>query len=491
MTVTTAVRVRIAPSPTGNLHIGTARAALFNYLFAHHHQGVMVLRIEDTDGARSQNVYVTDILNSLQLLGLHWDEGPQVGGDYGPYFQSERMSLYQQALQQLLTSQQVYPCFCSATELAAERSRVEAAGQTYVYSQKCRQLSERDVQQRLASGEPCVFRLKVEPRQLCFADQIRGDIAFDTALIGDIIVARGDQTPMYNFAVVVDDVHMQITHVIRGEDHISNTPKQILIYEALGASPPIFAHAAMILAPDRSKLSKRHGATSVTEYIRQGFLPEAMVNYLALLGWSPSDGQEVLTLAQMVDDFSLARVNKSGAVFDIEKLKWLNGVWLRRLSVTELWQRWQPFWQAAGYAVAQQPEDWWLAATALFQEKMTLLVDGVQEAAFLLSEDLEYPDNTHPVLAAASAAQVLADFREQLLAVTEWQVDRLKQVLESTKQRLPLKAKEIMLPIRIALTAKTSGPDLMQTICLLGQKKSCQRLSQALSLREGLAQNHG
>lgn len=481
------VRVRIAPSPTGNLHIGTARAALFNYLFAHHHHGQMVLRIEDTDVVRSQDIYVGDILQSLRLLGLAWDEGPEIGGHFGPYYQSQRGTLYQQALQQLLDSERIYPCFCSETELATARSTAESQGQTYVYDQRCRSIADADRQQRLADGQSCVFRLKVLPRQVVFHDLIRGDIAFDTALIGDIIIAKGDRSPIYNFAVVVDDIHMQITHVIRGEDHISNTPKQILIYEALGVAPPAFAHAAMILAPDRSKLSKRHGATSVTEYIRQGFLPEAMVNYLALLGWSPPDGQEVLTLAEMVTHFSLERINKSGAVFDIEKLKWLNGVWIRRLATTELWQRLQPLWQQAGFDTAQQTAAWWLALTELVKEKMTLLVDGVQAAAFIVHETLAYPEAVYPVLAPPSAQHVLTEFETQLAALSDWTAEQLKAVLDTLKSSLPYKAKEIMLPIRVALSAKTGGPDLIQTIYLLGQKKSCQRLSQALLLRESLA----
>lgn len=474
------LRVRIAPSPTGNLHIGTARATLFNYLFARRHGGTLILRIEDTDQQRSEARYTQNILDGLHGLGLSWEEGPGVGGDYGPYFQSERGPLYLEALAELEKNEKVYPCFCSESALQAERQLAEAAGKTYVYSGRCRNLSPESRQARIKAGETPVWRLKVPSKPIIFEDLIRGRIEIHSDLIGDIIIAKRDRSPIYNFAVVVDDVQMRISHVLRGEDHISNTPKQILIYEAMGAPLPAFGHLPMILAPDRSKLSKRHGATSVSEYLEQGFLSEALVNYLALLGWSAPENREILSLEELCTLFDLETINKSGAIFDLEKLTWINGQWIRRLSPASLLQRLQPLMQKAGLDPTYYDPAWLEQVIALVQEKCRLLPEFLEQADFLLQSELRLdPEQTSKAFQLASAAAVLQAFHTAFSQVENWQADAIHAIFEQIKTELPYKTKEIMWPLRAALTGRTAGADLQQSLLLLGREKTLQRLQQA------------
>ncbi|MGE3724774.1 MAG: glutamate--tRNA ligase [Candidatus Sericytochromatia bacterium] len=480
------IRVRIAPSPTGNLHIGTARTTLFNYLFARHHGGTLILRIEDTDQVRSQAHFTENILTGLKGLGLSWDEGPDVGGNCGPYFQSERNEIYFKALAELEAKQQVYPCFCSEADLQIERQAAEKTGTTYIYSRKCSQLSQTEAQSRIASGATPVWRLRVPSKVVAFDDLIRGRIEIQSDLIGDIIIAKRDRSPIYNFAVVIDDVEMKISHVLRGEDHISNTPKQILIYEALGATLPAFGHFPMILAPDRSKLSKRHGATSVGEYLDKGFLTEALVNYLALLGWSAPDNREVLALSELCEFFDLGHVNKSGAIFDIEKLTWLNGQWLRQLPRETLLERLSPWLEKQGTPAADFDPDWLLAVLDLVQEKCRLLTDILDQAAFLLKPELTPdPEQTQKAFELASAKEVLSAFATAFEQLEPWTVDTLHTLFEQQKSQLPYKMKEIMWPLRAALTGRTAGADLQQSLFLLGQKRSLERLHLALSQLKG------
>ncbi len=474
------VRVRIAPSPTGNLHIGTARTALVNYLFAKHHQGTFVVRIEDTDKARSKPEYTQNILSGLHQIGLQWDEGPETGGDYGPYAQSEREDLYLKAVEDLIQQGQIYPCFCSPEEIQQEREAAEAEGKTYVYSGKYRDLSAEDAKKLQDAGTPYVYRVKVPSESLTFEDLVRGEVTFDTALIGDFIVARQDKLPLYNLAVVIDDAAMKITHVLRGEDHISNTPKQILLYRAMGLEPPAFGHTPMMLAPDRSKLSKRHGATSVDEYMAQGYLPEALVNYLALLGWSPADTEEeifdVETLGKL---FQLQDVSKSGAVFDTEKLNWMNGQWLRKLSTEELWQRLRPFLAEKSVNTEQHPLSWWLDVVALVQEKLVRLTDFFDQADFLLTDELVYEeDKVKKAFKMESAIPVLTAL-ETALKEIDWNPDNIATAFDTLKAEQPFKMKQIMWPIRAALSGRTFGADLHTSIYLLGKDRVLQRLSRA------------
>ena len=330
------VRTRFAPAPTGFLHIGGARTALFNYLFAKKYEGVFILRIEDTDIARSDPRFEKDILENLKWLSIEWDEGPDVGGSFGPYRQSERLEIYGKYLEKLLEEGKAYYCFCSEEELEAQKQYQMSIGQPPVYSGKCRALGPETVEKYLVQGRAAVIRFKVSLKKLEFEDMIRGKIEFDTSLIGDFVIAKNINAPLYNFACVVDDFEMEISHVLRGEEHISNTPKQILLQEALELKSPKYAHFPLILGPDRSKLSKRHGAVSISEYRREGYLPEALVNFMVFLGWNPGGDREIYSLPSLIKEFSLERVQKGGAVFNIKRLDFLNGFYIRQRSVEKL-----------------------------------------------------------------------------------------------------------------------------------------------------------
>ena len=342
-------RCRIAPSPTGPLHIGTARTALFNFLFARQHGGTFILRLEDTDQARSTLAYERDILDGLHWLGLEWDEGPEVAGQpargpYGPYRQSERTALYAAAIDHLLAEDRAYPCFCTTDELAADREAQQKAKQDAAYVGRCASLTQDERAARRAEGRPAVIRFRVGSERVEFDDLVRGHVGIDTsALGGDLVIARSDGSPLYHFVVVVDDIEMRISHVIRGEDHLSNTPKHVLLFRALGAEPPVFAHLPLILNPDRSKMSKRKSQTAIDAYRRQGYVREAIVNHLALLGWSSGSDEEVFSMEDLVAGFDLGRVQPSGAIFDLARLDWLNGQWIRRLPPDELTERALPF----------------------------------------------------------------------------------------------------------------------------------------------------
>ncbi|HTF45371.1 MAG TPA: glutamate--tRNA ligase, partial [Terriglobales bacterium] len=333
MTAHSPVRVRFAPSPTGHLHVGNARTALFNWLFARQKDGVMVLRIEDTDVERSQARYEDQLIADLKWLGLDWDEGSDVGGPYVPYRQSDRLDLYREHAQRLLQEHKAYLCFCSEEDLQKERERLEAEHGQALYSGKCRALDPPEAQRRRAAGESCAIRLRIPEHPIRFHDIVHGEVEFSNEVVSDPIIVRSSGMPVYNYVVVVDDALMKITHVIRGDDHLSNTPKQVALYEALGWPVPEFAHLSTILGADRERLSKRHGATSIANFREMGVLPEALVNYLALLGWAPSGGtREIFTLPELVKEFSLERVTPSPAVFDMEKLYWLNRHYIRQAA---------------------------------------------------------------------------------------------------------------------------------------------------------------
>lgn len=337
------VRVRIAPAPTGYLHIGLARTALFNCLFAKKNQGSFILRIEDTDIERSNPLFEKDIIENLKWLGIEWSEGPDVGGEHGPYRQMQRLESYAKYLERLIAEDKAYYCFCSEEELEAQRQYQLSIGEAPRYSGKCANLSKEETKKRMAEGKPSVIRFRVISKQVKFDDLIRGRLEFDSGLIGDIVIAKNLSAPLYNFAVVVDDFEMRVSHVIRGEDHISNTPKQILIQEALGFPRPVYAHLSLILGPDRAKLSKRHGAISISEYRKQGYLPETLVNFIAFLGWNPGTEREIYSMASLVKEFSLERVQKGGAIFNVKRLDFLNGFYIRQKSVGRLTELCLPY----------------------------------------------------------------------------------------------------------------------------------------------------
>jgi glutamyl-tRNA synthetase len=337
------IRVRIAPAPTGYMHIGTARTALFNYLFAKKHEGTFILRIEDTDVEKSKKEFEKDIMENLKWLGIEWDEGPDIGGDFGPYRQSERRGIYEKYLKKLLEEKKAYFCFCTKEELEAEKQFQLSIGQPPKYSGKCANLADEKVKEFLAKRKPFVIRFKVPIKKVEFDDLIRGHLEFDSSLLGDIIIAKDFKKPLYNFSCVIDDYEMKISHVIRGEDHLSNTPKQILIQEAFGFPQPKYAHLPLILGPDRSKLSKRHGAISIFEYRKQGYLPEALINFMAFLGWHPGTERYIYSMAALIKDFSLERIQKAGAVFNIKRLDFLNGFYIRQRSIEKLTQECLPY----------------------------------------------------------------------------------------------------------------------------------------------------
>ena len=389
------IRVRFAPSPTGYLHVGGARTALFNWLYARRHGGIFVLRIEDTDAARSSWDMVTGIVDGLRWLGLDWDEGPDVGGPHAPYFQSERLDKYRQAASDLVSRNLAYYCFCTAETLQQKRQAAEAAGGGWIYDRACCALTAEEVKERLAAGAPGAVRFKVPPGETAFEDLVHGPIAFDNANIEDFVVLRSDGQPTYHLSVVVDDIDMEITHVIRGDDHISNTPKQVLLYGGLGGTAPSFAHVPLILGPDKKRLSKRHGATSVMEYPRLGYLPEAMVNFLSLLGWSPGSDEELFTRDELVARFTLEGISGGNAVFNTEKLDWFNQQHILRLPDDELARRLEPELIEQGLwsdAFKGARREWFLALINLYKGRLKKLPQFGDEARPLLTDQVIYDD---------------------------------------------------------------------------------------------------
>ncbi|MFQ5810917.1 MAG: glutamate--tRNA ligase, partial [Armatimonadota bacterium] len=341
-------RVRFAPSPTGGLHVGLVRTALFNWLFARKHGGTFILRIEDTDEARSTEESLAAILDGFRWIGLVWDEGPDVGGPYAPYIQSERLEIYEQHFETLLADGTAYRCFCAPEELAERRKQMTAAGAPPMYDRRCRRLSAREAEELAAEGRPVCLRFRMpEDGQTVFDDVVFGRMQFQNATLDDFVIRKTSNWPTYNFACVVDDALMKVSHVIRAEQHLSNTPRQVQLLQALGYEPPIYAHVSHVLAPDRTKYSKRHGATDLSEFQAQGYLPQAMLNFLALLGWSTGDEQELMSADELTERFDLDRVGKSGAIFDIEKLKWMNGQYIRQMPPAELAKQLIPILQAA------------------------------------------------------------------------------------------------------------------------------------------------
>lgn len=478
----TEVRVRIAPSPTGVLHVGTARTSLFNYLFAHHHGGKFILRIEDTDIERSEARYIRDIFDGLRLLGLNWDEGPDVGGPYAPYVQSERLNLYAEYAEKLLKNGTAYYCYCTPEELEAEKQKAIRDKRPYIYSKRCCDPEEVERLKQDPSRKAAIrFRIPDSPVTIVLDDLVRGEVFFETALIGDFVIIKSNGTPSYNFAVVVDDATMKISHVIRGEDHISNTPKQILLYQALEESLPSFAHVGMILAPDRSKLSKRHGATAVSEYIHQGYLPEAFGNFLALLGWSPPDGEEIGSLERFASKFTLSRIAPNPAIFDIEKLNWLNGHYIRSMEIRELLERAKPFMQS--FDLSQYPEDKLLLMLDAVREPLTRLSELPDTLSYFFGEGISYQSEVcRELFQAAETFHVLEQFQETILPRASFALpDEIAAEIKAFSNALkPLKTKSVMWAIRAAVTGRVHGADLSKVLYILGKDRVSYRVEQAL-----------
>lgn len=474
------VRVRFAPSPTGNLHIGTLRTALFNWLFARHNKGVFILRIEDTDLQRSESQYETNILEGLDWLGLTVDEGPNEGGDYGPYRQSERIEqgAYKAHCDALLAKGAAYYCFDTDEELDAEREEAKEKGIPYKYSRKALQLSEEEVKQNLESGKPYAIRFKMpDEGTLVYKDLIRGHIEFDLALISDFVIMKSDGSPAYNFACVVDDVDMAITHVIRGEDHISNMTRQLALFEALGHDAPKFAHMPMILGPDKAKLSKRHGATSVTSYRDEGYLPEAFFNFLTLLGWSPESEEEFFSKDQLVEQFGLERVSKSNAVFDSTKLTWMNGQYLRDYSPEAFDELVSPY-ISEEVEVGLAKFDAEQRRNALFAviTNMSLLTEINQYLdVFVRSED-EHAKMVSEIEFNESNIDVLTRFKAKVASSDVLTKERVDAILEEILEETGLGKGKVFLPVRLALSGQKSGPNIGDFAHVLGRDYVVMRL---------------
>jgi nondiscriminating glutamyl-tRNA synthetase len=481
------MRVRMAPSPTGPLHIGTARTSLYNYLAAKQAGGTYVLRIEDTDTARSTVEFEADIIDNLHWLGISWDEGPQVAGGedvgpHGPYRQSQRMDRYAREADRLLAGGAAYRCWCTPEELEAVRREQEAAREAPRYNRRCLNLTDAERADLEAEGRPSALRFKVEPERVVFDDLIRGEVEFDNALLGDFVIVRNDGMPLYHFVVVVDDQAMGITHVVRGEDHLSNTPKHIALIRALGYREPRFGHIPLILNPDRSKMSKRKSQTSITAYREEGYLPEAMVNFMAFLGWSPGTEEEIFSLDELAKRFDLAKVHKGGAVFDRDRLDHLNGVYIRNLTDEQLAIRLRP-WIPGAVADADL-----LRIVPLIKERMVTLGDASALVAFVWEPDevvaswyapeLLHPKKGGPDEARAALERAAALFGE--LDPLDFSADVLEQRFREAADDAGMKPGEFFSPIRVAVTGRTVSPPLFDSLELLGRDRALARVELAL-----------
>ena len=484
MTTLNEVRDRNAPSPRGNLHIGTARTALFNYLFAKKNNGKYILRIEDTDLDRSSQAYIDNIYDSLKALGLNWDEGPDVGGPYGPYQQSERFDIYPKYAQKLIDEGYAYECFCTQEELDAEKEESIKNKRPHKYSGKCRHLTEEQKEKLRAEGRKPSIRFHVPEGETSYDDMVKGHLHFDNSLIGDFVIMKSNGTPTYNFAVVIDDMEMKISHIIRGEDHISNTAKQIMIYNALGAEIPKFGHLGMILAPDRSKLSKRHGATAVSEFVEKGYLTEALVNFVALLGWSPSDGHEIKTLDEIAADFRINEVSSSNSIFEYDKLNWMNGQYIKKMDLAKLTQLVKPYLSC--YDLSEYNEKQLERIVEVTREPITVLSELTNDTKYFFGKEVEIePDVQEKILNGEVAKKVLPYVIENEL--DKWDFEDEEKLHEQLadlrtyfKEQHGIKPKETMWAIRAAVTGRTHGADMVATLVLLGKDRVVYRIKKAV-----------
>ena len=479
------VRLRFAPSPTGYLHVGGARTALFNWLYVRRHGGTFVLRIEDTDAERSSDEMVEGILRGLRWLGLTWDEGPDVGGPHEPYFQAQRLDRYRAAAGRLVRSGHGYYCYCTPEELQAKRAAAEAQGAAWMYDRTCRSLTTEEISRREAAHMPRATRFLVPPGRTTFTDLVHGAVEFDNANIEDFVVLRSDDYPTYHLSVVVDDVEMKMTHIVRGDDHVSNTPKQVLIYAALGAPVPAFAHVPLILGPDKKRLSKRHGATSVSEYEHEGILPDAMVNFLALLGWSPGTDQELFTREELIAAFDLSRISGGNAVFNPEKLRWFNQQYILRMPAAAILERLRDEFArlgvdagSGGIADHQRLE----RIVELFKPRAHTLADIVSQARLFFDRDVTFDD--------AAVAKHLSDpaigahldaWRGVLSSVEPFTAAPLEAALRELAASRGIKAGPLIHATRVAVTGQAVSPGLFEVLELLGRETTLRRITDAIA----------
>ena len=474
MAIDSKVRVRFAPSPTGQLHIGNVRTALYNWLFARKTGGKFILRIEDTDVERSEARYEAQLLADLKWFGVDWDEGPDVGGPYPPYRQSDKMDVYRAQAERLIREQKAYYCFCTAQELERERQQALAEQRQPIYSGKCKRLDPEIIERRRAAGEPAAIRLKIPEHPIRFHDIVRGEVEFSNEVVSDPIIVRSSGMPVYNYVVVIDDADMKITHVIRGDDHISNTPKQVALYEALGLPVPQFAHLSTILGPDRERLSKRHGATSISHFREMGVLPEALMNYLALLGWAPSGGnREIFPRDELIKEFSLERVTPAAAIFDNEKLNWLNRQYIKSSPPTRIHEMGTGFLRRAGLlppAMNGNVSGWANKVIDLLAPYVDRMEQLPERAGILFRFDpakaLLNPENAE-VLSAPKTRAVIEAFAKRALGEASLQPSRFKEIMNEVKAETGTKGKDLFHPVRIALIGAHSGPDFDRLIPLI------------------------
>ncbi|MEI6221326.1 MAG: glutamate--tRNA ligase [bacterium] len=472
------VRVRMAPSPTGFFHVGSARTALFNYLFAKHNNGTFILRIEDTDQERSKLEHEALIYKAFAYLGIDYDEGPEKPAQYGPYRQSERIGFYPKYAQQLLDAGNAYYCFCSPQDLTLEREEQARNKVAPRYSGKCRNLTKKQQEVLRKEGRKPALRFAIPDVEVVYSDMIRGEVRFDASLFGDMVIMKADGFPAYNFACVVDDALMEISHVIRGEDHISNTPKQILLYDALGFSLPDFAHLPLILNPDRSKMSKRKGDCNLFDYQQAGYMSEAFVNFLALVGWSPGNDKELFTKTELVQLFSLLQVGKSGAIFNRDKVDWFNGMYIRQLSLDELLRRCTQYipeqWQ--------QDKEKLKNILKLVQERLVVFSEVKEQISFVFESIIPDKLLLQPAKKTAEEAILALGSVNELFASVSWDHGSLEQAFREKAIELEWKTGELFMLVRIAVTGSKASPPLFDTLLVLGKECVIERVERAIVL---------
>ncbi|MFH1753768.1 MAG: glutamate--tRNA ligase [Candidatus Omnitrophota bacterium] len=479
------VRVRFAPSPTGHLHIGSARTALFNWLFARAKGGSFILRIEDTDLERSKEDYVAKILDDLRWLGLDWDEGPDKGGDHGPYRQSERYDIYRELADKLLKEGKAYHCYCSDEELKARRAEALKAGRSPQYDKRCRGLSKEDADSLRERGVMPALRFRVPEKKLVVKDIVRGAVTFDTLSIEDFVIMKSSGTPTFHFAVVCDDASMKITHIIRGEDHLPNTPKHILLFEALGFEMPEFAHMSLTMAPTGDRLSKRSGSTSIEFYREEGYLPEALVNYLVLLGWSTGDDREIFSREEMVKEFKLERLSRSSEAFDPRKLDWMSGIYIRKTKEEALARLSIPYLAAAGFIkkdIDGNEFERLKNIIAAIKDHITKIKDVTRESAVFFNDKFTIEDrDAKEALSKDSSKKVLELLLKKIEKADGIDEELLKNAVKEIGKETGLKGASLYHPIRVAMTGKLNGPELRLIIPLLSRESCIERLGRGLA----------
>ncbi len=467
------VRVRFAPSPTGYLHVGGARTALFNYLFARHHKGTFILRIEDTDLERSTQESVQVILDGLRWMGLEWDEGP--------FYQTQRFDLYKNTAQRLLAENKAYYCFCSSETLDEKRKAAMAAKRPPRYDGTCANIPHAEALKRIANGEKAVLRFRKLEGITEINDLVRGKVKFDNDLLDDFIILRSDGTPIYNFCVVCDDVDMKITHVIRGEDHLSNTPRQMMLYKALGYPTPQFAHISMILGPDKQKLSKRHGAVSVLAFRDEGYLPESYMNYLALLGWAYDDKAEFFTKNDLIEKFSLEHVSKNAAVFDYKKCSWMNGQYISQSTYERLRELIFPLIEKDGLNLQSRSAEWIKNVIELEKQRAFYLHDIVRNLHYYVDDEIEVdPKAYEKYFSSDKAFYLLGKIRDEFMNLDDFSINSLETLFQTFMNNENIKLGEIVHPIRVALSGKTVGPGIFELIHYMGKEMTLIRINAIL-----------